>query len=231
MAMIVVVSLVQYIFVWNQTLMDKDRERIDESITIASIRIEGGQLSATLINTGEGIAHIVGLWVNKTRYDQSFYLNAGESKTEVGSNLTLIPQPNDESEQLITIVTKRGNAATKTYSLLSLETPPAWWEESSQPIVVLPENSSLDGNTLYLEVYNRYFETIDVDLIVCTRIVVGTSSSSKVQVVNVDWQVPSKEISNLEETLDNAVTNGDGLRVELVSSHNWVVGTYIFIYD
>jgi hypothetical protein len=61
--------------------------------------------------------------------------------------------------------------------------------------------------------------------------VVGTSSSSKVQVVNVDWQLPRGDISSLEETLDNAVTNGDGLRVELVLTHSWVVGTYIFIFD
>jgi hypothetical protein len=230
--MIVVVSLVQNIFIWEQTITAADRIRMNEHVAIDTIQIAEGQLDLTVTNTGEEIAHLIAIWVNQTRYSIDWYLNSGETKAGIGLELALSPTPHNASEQLISVVTARGNADYKTYYPPSPENPPQWWQESGYPLVVLPAESSIDQttNTLSLTVWNRFENTIEVDLLICTRVDVAGTSSSKVLVVPVDWVIESENRGHIETVLENAVISGNGLRIELVSSHNWVVGAYVFLY-
>ena len=68
-------------------------------------------------------------------------------------------------------------------------------------------------------------------MIVCTRIVTDSPASSKVHIISVKWTLPGEIISSIEVEVDASVLTGSGLRVELVSDHNWVVGCYIFLYS
>jgi hypothetical protein len=232
MAMIVVVSLVQNIFIWEQTITAADRIRMNEHIDIDTINIADGQIDLKVTNTGEEIAHVVAIWINQTRYPVDWYLNSGESKSDIGLELTLSSPLHNASEQLISVITARGNAAHETYYPPSPENPPPWWQESGYPLVVLPAESAVDPitNTLSLAVWNRFDSAIEVDLLICTRVDVAGTSSSKVLVVPVDWLIESENRGYIEAVLENAVISGNGLRIELVSSHNWVVGAYVFLY-
>jgi hypothetical protein len=229
MAMIVVVSLVQNILIWNHTITATDYARMNEHIDIKTIHIEDGTLDIEVMNAGDEITHLVSLWVNQTRYRIDLHLNSGESIAGVGSELTISPLPNNESIQLISVITARGNAAITEYTPPGPENPPPWWNEATYPVIIDPVESSIEGINLHLDAFNRFGEDIDIDLIVCTRVTAGTTSS-KVQVINVDWTIPSEDNSVIDVLVDISVLNGDGLRVELVSSHNWIVGAYFFLF-
>jgi hypothetical protein len=205
---------------------------MSELIEIEAMTINDGTLDIEVMNTGDEITHLVAIWVNQTRYRIDVHLNSGESKSGIGSELTISPLPNNESVQLISVITARGNAAIMEYKPPGPDNPPPWWDESAYPILIDPINSYVNraSQNLHLHVFNRFGEDITIDLIVCTRVTAG-ATSSKVEVINVDWTVPSEETGIIDVLVDNAVLLGDGLRVELVSSHNWIVGAYFFLFE
>ncbi len=106
----------QYLKDWDTKDRD-ERERLYERLEVRVIRYDSDRMNLTLLNSGPVPVHIVRLWVTNfsasppwhTTFNANFYINPGETKTNVGSTLGIFAASKSFSVKL---VTERGNLIT-----------------------------------------------------------------------------------------------------------------------
>lgn len=112
MAMTIVFSVATNIFLWEQTLQLEAQQRAAEKFTIDKIYTSSGITHFSVSNIGTITIHLVGLWINETRYVISYRVNPTES-IDVAENLSLTETITFDC----VIVTERGLAVAAEYSL------------------------------------------------------------------------------------------------------------------
>jgi len=112
MAMTIVFSLATNIFIWEQNLQQEAQQRAAEKFTIDKIFTSSGITHFFVSNIGTITIHLVGLWINETRYAINYMVNSAES-IDVAENLSLTESITFDC----VIVTERGLAVAAEYSL------------------------------------------------------------------------------------------------------------------
>lgn len=111
MSTIILFSVVANVFIWEMALREEDIKRGKEELEIQHIYMNDNDFCIEIQNVGSITTHLVGLWINETRYSIDYYLNA-EDKETIIETLSLDP----ESTLEVTIVTEKGNLVSETYS-------------------------------------------------------------------------------------------------------------------
>jgi hypothetical protein len=253
MAMIIAVSFIQNILIWGQVVASEDKERFDETIEISQIYFvyngTGSEIDIVVIveNTGSVTAHIVALYIepfdpafDTVRYGVEdgidFYLDPAATKdvlpAETFINI-MDPKMDPYDDFIVSVHTERGNSISKPYRLETSPPLPEWFAESANPLVFLPGASEVEyGNTtLTMSIWNKANIDINVSQIIVTTIVLSGGASPKVQVIECNYTSISGEQLVMIEEVPSTYVNTDGIRIELVSDHNWVVGQFVYIFN
>jgi len=244
MAMVIAALFINKITIWGQVLEREDKDRFNEVIEISSIQFieDETKLIVGVRNTGSVTAHIVTVYIkpldptmSTTRYGMDkgidIYIDPGVTKQVIPEDLVLDPEVDLFDDFVVSVHTERGNSNSKTYTLETTPPYPEWFSESALPLVILPEESSVTKKSMALDltIWNRVNVEIKVDMLICTQIILDTSKSPKIQIINVDYTCEAGDKLNIKE-IASSLTGGDGIRIELVSSHNWVVGQFVFLF-
>jgi hypothetical protein len=245
MAMVIAALFINKITIWGQVLEREDKDRFNEVIEISSIQFieDETKLIVGVRNTGSVTAHIVTVYIkpldptmSTTRYGMDkgidIYIDPGVTKQVIPEDLVLDPEVDLFDDFVISVHTERGNSNSKTYTLETTPPYPEWFAESANPLVILAEESSFDKKTgkFDLTIWNRVNVDIELDLLVVTQIVLSGSASPKVQIIVVDYTCIAGDKLNIQKIAGSLVGSYDGVRIELVSSHSWVVGQFVFIF-
>ena len=126
LALIVVVSLVQNIYVRNQYITDDNRERLQEHLSIEQIYFDVNEnLVVSVRNTGAVDARLVAVWVeptsspNETRRFTVSRLIGSDLKQDVTiDNVTLNALVSFTDVFSVTVVTERGNLVAETFTFV-----------------------------------------------------------------------------------------------------------------
>lgn len=244
MAMVIAALFINKITIWGQVLEREDKDRFNEVIEISSIQFieDETKLIVEVRNTGSVTAHIVTVYIKPidpmmitTRYGMEegidIYIDPGATKQVIPETLELHPIVYPYDDFVISVHTERGNSNSKTYTLETSPPYPEWFAESANPLVILPEESSLNKKgDLDLTIWNRANVDIELNLLVTTSITVGNNPPApKIQILNIDYICKAGQKLNI--LTDVEIQQGaNGARIELVSSHSWVVGQYVFIF-
>jgi hypothetical protein len=124
MAMIVIVSLVQNIFIRNQQVTDHDRERLQELLLIEQVFFDVNEnLVISVRNTGAVDAQAVAVWIdpisssNETqRFIVNSFIGIDQLQEIVLTHPTVNALVSITDEFVVTIFSERGNAIAKTYT-------------------------------------------------------------------------------------------------------------------
>jgi hypothetical protein len=119
MSMVLVVSFIQNVLLYDQILRAEDRDRLNEQIEIDKVWFDDhGNIMVDVRNIGTVPSHLVAVWFNDTRYDEvDLYLDVAELKTALNSS-DFDPPPELGIDDVFTvsIFTERGNLDATTYT-------------------------------------------------------------------------------------------------------------------
>ena len=126
LAMIVVVSLVQNIYIGNQYVSAEDRERLQEYLAIEQIYFDVNEnLVVSVRNTGAVDSQLVAVWVDpttSTNETQRFTVNklVGSDQTQdvVIDHTSLNALVSITDGFSVTLFTERGNSVAETYTFI-----------------------------------------------------------------------------------------------------------------
>ena len=126
LAMIVIVSLVQNIYVGNQYITDDNRERLQEYLSIEQIYFDVNEnLVVSVRNTGAVDARLVAVWVEPTtspnetqRFTVSRLIGSDLTQDLTIDHATLNALVSFTDDFSVTVVTERGNLVTETYTFI-----------------------------------------------------------------------------------------------------------------
>jgi hypothetical protein len=243
--MVIAALFINKITIWGQVLEREDKDRFNEVIEISSIQFieDETTLIVGVRNTGSVTAHIVTVYIkpldpemSTTRYGMEegidIYIDPGVTKQVIPEDLVLVPEVDVFDDFVVSVHTERGNSNSKTYTLETSPPYPEWFTESANPLVILAEESSFNPKTgrFDLKIWNRVNVDIEVNLIVATQIVLSGGQSPKVQILKVDYTCEAGEKLDIHQIASTLAGQYDGVRIELVSSHSWVVGQFVFIF-
>jgi hypothetical protein len=124
MAIVVVVSLIQNIYMWNQSVSAEDRDRLKESIAIDHLYFNvNNDLIVNVRNTGSVDTHLVAVWIesltvaNETlRVITNEYVGTDQVKDIIIDETVLNPSVKITGQFIVTVFTERGNAVAEAYA-------------------------------------------------------------------------------------------------------------------
>lgn len=123
MAMIVVCSFIQNVYMWSQEVSAEDRERLNEFIMIEIVYFNvEDDLVIVVRNTGSVDAHLVGVWVeplaapNATqRLTIDVVLESDQISEVILDDTRLSSYVTFTDDFILTVFTERGTSSTTTY--------------------------------------------------------------------------------------------------------------------
>jgi hypothetical protein len=122
MSMILVVALVQNVYIWGQTLTAEEMDRVNETIIINEIyTINSSTLVVEVKNIGSVDAHLIAVWIEPVEAPnatQRLTINEYVSIERTKNIILTTSQLNDTNfseDHLYTVVTERGNFASRTF--------------------------------------------------------------------------------------------------------------------
>jgi hypothetical protein len=127
MSMVLVISFVQDILLYDQVMRTEDRDRLNEQIEIEKVWFDVGyKLHVDVRNVGSVPARIIALWIKPdhpaketARYKLGLYLGVEELKDVLPDDLVLDPPLSMLEEFTVTAFTERGNSGSSDYSFAS----------------------------------------------------------------------------------------------------------------
>jgi hypothetical protein len=127
MALVVVVSLVQNIYMWNQSVSAEDRNRLKESLAIDHVYFNVNMdLVVNVRNTGSVDTHLVAVWieprtvVNETlRVGADAYMDVDHVQDIIIDATELSASIKITGTFIVTVFTERGTAVAQAYTFLA----------------------------------------------------------------------------------------------------------------